>query len=330
MNIGEFYMEILFLNTLNDYWHGKIADLEKDFPEVRFVKNNNPEERKECLKSADAVVAGRLSEEDIENALNLKVLFVPFTGLDNFAVNKLKEKNISVVNTHANANVVAEHALSLALALLGRITEFDGKLRKGLWNMSIEEGDMWTSILRKTCGILGLGHIGLSLAKFLKAFDCKVIGFKKHLPEKNPENVDEVTVSLSNAIGKSEIVFICLPLNTETDGMINAEVLNNMKGKYLINIGRGKIVDEEALYNSLKNGVLAGAALDVWYNYPGKTKKEPVFPSRFPFHELPNLVLSPHKASHTTEAIRAMIDDTIENIRNYLKVTSLRSGSNEE
>lgn len=311
-------MEILFLNTLNDYWRKKNAELEKEFPEIRFVKNNNPEDRKECLKSADAVVAGRLSEEDIENALNLKVLFVPFTGLDNFATNKLREREILISNTHANASVVAEHAIALTFALLGRIVEFHNDLWKGYWHMSIEDGDMWTSIQGKTCGILGLGHIGFCLAKFLKAFDCKVIGFKKHLPEKNPENVDEVTVSLNNAIGKSEIVFICLPLNTETEGMINAEVLNNMKGKYLINIGRGKIVDEEALYNALKNGILAGAALDVWYNYPGKTKKEPVFPSKFPFHELPNLVLSPHKASHTTDAIRAMIDDTVDNVRNYL------------
>jgi phosphoglycerate dehydrogenase-like enzyme len=91
-----------------------------------------------------------------------------------------------------------------------------------------------------------------------------------------------------------------------------------MNGKYLINVGRGDTVDEEGLYESLKNGILAGAALDVWFNYPGK-KKEPVMPSTKPFWELPNVVFSPHKASHVTEAVNAMIDDTIENVRCYIK-----------
>ena len=90
-----------------------------------------------------------------------------------------------------------------------------------------------------------------------------------------------------------------------------------MKGKYLVNVGRGETVNEEALYNALKDGTLSGAAIDVWYNYPGK-KAEPVFPSHTPIYELPNVVLSPHKSSHTVEAINAMIDDTFENIRQYI------------
>jgi phosphoglycerate dehydrogenase-like enzyme len=90
-----------------------------------------------------------------------------------------------------------------------------------------------------------------------------------------------------------------------------------MKGKYLINVGRGDTVNEEGLYNALKDGTLAGAALDVWYNYPGK-KEEPVFPANLPIYELPNVLLSPHKSSHTIEAINAMIDDTFENVRSYL------------
>jgi lactate dehydrogenase-like 2-hydroxyacid dehydrogenase len=91
-----------------------------------------------------------------------------------------------------------------------------------------------------------------------------------------------------------------------------------MTGKYLINIGRGDTVDEEGLYDSLKQGILAGAALDVWFNYPG-IKGGQVLPANKPFWELPNVVLSPHKSSHVEEAIKAMIDDTFENIRSYLK-----------
>jgi phosphoglycerate dehydrogenase-like enzyme len=313
-------MEVLFLNTLNEYWKNRIVELQTEFPDVQFVMNNNPDDRKSCLKNADAVVSGRLNEDDLANAPKLKVLFVPFTGLDNFALNKIEGKSVKVWNTHANANVVAERAIALALALLGRVTESHDKLKKGYWDMSIEDKDMWTSIQRKTCAILGLGHIGMCIAKFLKAFNCKVIGFKKHIDGTMPENVDEVTVELNDAIEKSEIIFVCLPLNEKTEGLINENALEKMEGKYLINVGRGKVIEEEALYNALKKESLKGAALDVWYNYPGKDRKEPVFPSKFPFHELPNVVLSPHKSSHTAGAIRAMIDDTIENIRSCLNM----------
>lgn len=316
-------IEILFLNTLNDYWKNKVSSLQKEFPEVKFIANNNSSDRAKCLSSADAVVSGRLNEQDIDNAPNLKTLFVPFTGLDTFALDKLRERGITVYNTHSNAGVVAEHAVALALALLGRVVEFHNELQKGFWHMSIEDKDMWTSLQGKTCCIIGMGHIGQAVAKLLKSFNCKVIGVKRNLPEKNPGFADEVTVSLTNAIAKSEIIFVCLPLTDDTEGLINEEVFSNMKGKYLINVGRGKTIDEKALYDALKNGALAGAAIDVWYNYPSRKNPEPVFPSKFPFHELPNVILSPHKSSHTTGAIRTMIDDTIENLRNYLSSTNV-------
>ena len=92
----------------------------------------------------------------------------------------------------------------------------------------------------------------------------------------------------------------------------------NMKGKFLINVGRGKTVNEDGLYESLKNGILAGAALDVWFNYPGKSD-EPVLPANKPFWELPNVVFSPHKSSSVEEAVKAMTDDTFENVRLYIK-----------
>ncbi len=311
-------MNILFLNKFNAYWKAKFYKLKEEFPDANFTATYNPSERAEALKKADAVVCGRLSEDEIKNSPNIKIIFIPFTGLDNFPLELIKQKKIIISNTHANANIVAEHAVALAFALLGRIPEFHNDLKKGFWHRSIEGKDMWTTIQGKTIGIIGFGHIGNCIAKFLKPFGCKIIGFKKYIKNEKYENADEVSTDLQYVINKSAVVFVCLPLNSETKNIINADILKNMKGKYLINVGRGETVNEEGLYNSLKEEILAGAALDVWYNYPGKNK-EPFFPSSKPIYDLPNVILSPHKSSHTTEAINAMIDDTFENIRAYIK-----------
>ncbi len=311
-------MNILFLNKFNDYWKEKFYSLKKEFPDVNFIATFDPKERPVELKKADAVITGRLLKEEIENSPNLKVIFVPFTGLNTFPLEMIKAKGIILSNTHANARYVAEHAVALAFGLLGRMAEFHNDLKRGYWHRSIEDEDMWDSVQGKTIGIIGLGNIGLYIAKYLKSFDCKIIGFRRTKIEKLPENVDEVSDDLNYAINKSDIVFVTLPLSAQTKNLLSAEVLQTMKGKYLINVGRGETIDEEGLYNSLKAGILTGAALDVWYNYPGK-KQEPVFPANKPFWELPNVLLSPHKSSHTIEAVNAMIDDTFENVRTYIK-----------
>ena len=177
---------------------------------------------------------------------------------------------------------------------------------------------MWTTIQDKRIGIIGFGHIGGFIAKFLKTFGCSIIGFKRTRPEILPDFVDEISSDLIYTVKNSDIFFVTLPLTDKTKNLINADVLNLMNGKYLINVGRGDTVNEDALYNSLKSGELAGAALDAWYNYPGK-QTEPVLPAHIPIYELPNVLCSPHKSSHTIEAINAMIDDTIENVRSYIR-----------
>jgi phosphoglycerate dehydrogenase-like enzyme len=310
-------MNILFLNKFNDYWKEKYLKLKAEFPQVEFTAVLNPDERLNALKKADAVVCGRILTEEIEQSPNLKVIFVPFTGLNSFPLEIIKQKGIIISNTHANAKYVAERAVTLALALLGRVAEFHNDLRKGKWSRSHDDADLWDTIQNKSVGIIGLGHIGLNIARFVKAFGCRVYGFKRKVENPDKNIVDEVSNNLEYTIEKSNIIFVCLPLNSETKNLLNAEILAKMKGKYIINVGRGETISEEGMYNALKNGILKNAALDVWYNYPGK-KTEPVFPAAMPFWKLPNVLLSPHKSSHTIEAVNAMIDDTCENIRSYI------------
>lgn len=310
-------MNILFLNKLSGYWQEQYNKLKAEFPKVEFIINDDPNERVLALKHADAVIAGRLTAEEIEQSPNLKAIIVPFTGLNNFPVDLMIQRNIILYNTHANAPYVAERAVTLALALLGRVSQFHDDLKRGKWSRTKEIEDMWSSIRNKNIGILGYGHIGKYIAKYLKVFDCKITGFKRSFNAGNDEYADEISNDLEYVISKSMIIFNTLPLNPETKGIINAEIIAKMKGKYIISVGRGETIHEEPLYNALKDNILAGAALDVWYNYPGKNP-EPVMPANFPFWELPNVLLSPHKSSHTIEAVNAMIDDTCNNIRKVI------------
>lgn len=310
-------MKILFLSKLSADWDMHLDKLKCEFPEAEFIINDDPDERIAALQNADAVISGRLTAEEVNSTSDLKAIIVPFTGLNNFPVDIIKEKNIKLYNTHANAPFVAEHAVALALALLGRINNFHNDLTKGIWNRTKEAEDMWETIIGKNIGILGYGHIGRYIAKYLKAFDSRILGFKRNIDDPIDDNCDELSENLKYVIEKSEIIFNVLPLNPETKYILNAEIFAKMKGKYIITVGRGETIHEEAMYNALKDNILKGAAIDVWYKYPGKNP-EPVMPANFPFWELPNVVMSPHKSSHTAQAVNAMIEDTCNNIRKFI------------
>jgi phosphoglycerate dehydrogenase-like enzyme len=310
-------MKILFLSKLSDDWDDHIEKLRNEFPESEFVFNDDPQKRINELKNSDAVIAGRLTAEEVASSVDLKAIIVPFTGLNNFPLDTINERKIELYNTHANAPYVAEHAVALALALLGKVVEFQDDLKQGKWNRTKESDDMWISIRNRNIGILGYGHIGKYIAKYLKTFDCYVIGLRRSVGSLPDIFVDEILSNIDEVIAKSDIIFNVLPLNSETKGIVNAEKIAKMKGKYIITVGRGETITEEAMYNGLKDGILAGAAIDVWYKYPGKSD-EPVMPANFPFWDLPNVVMSPHKSAHTAEAVKAMIEDTCNNIRKFL------------
>jgi phosphoglycerate dehydrogenase-like enzyme len=309
-------MRISFLFRFDEHWQKKFIELQKEFPRHTLQNITDSSQRIEAIKNADAIVCGRLSEEELGNSPNLKVIFVPFTGLNNFPLNMIRERGIVISNTHANAKYVAEHAVMLAMALLGNAVDYHNRLKQGYWSRN-DEDNMWETLQWKTIGILGIGNIGVNIARMLRSFECRIIGFKKHTEGFENEYIDKVTNDLLYTVMKCDVLFAALPLTQETKGIINAEILAKMKGKYIINVGRGETISEEPLYNALKDGTLKGAALDVWYKYPGKDQ-EPVYPANFPFWELPNVLLSPHKSSQTEHARIEMVNDTSENIRTFL------------
>ena len=312
-------MKVVFANPLNRIWVESIEHLRMEFPDVEFITEKKDVDRE--MPRARALTASNLSREQLQSCRDLEIIFVPHVGVNTLPAGELASRNIRVSNVHGNSRYVAERAMAMTLCFYGRVIECHEDLKASLWHgFWVGKGvqDSWNSIQGRTCAIIGVGQIGKYLARYLKAFDCRVIGFRRKQARDIPEGFDEISPDLDEAVNESELIFIALPLTEQTRGLFSAEMLSHMQGKFLVNVGRGEIVDEEGLYRALKDGVLLGAAIDVWYNYP-KGGEEIAEPSRYPIHELPNVILSPHLAGFTPQAAGLNIEQTIENIRSFLR-----------
>jgi len=318
-------VKIGFCLPLNQHWRGNIERLSREFPNVDFVADSDRSLAE--FASLDAVVANPVPREKFESARGLRTVFVPFVGINHLPADLLLERGVEVFNCHGNAFSVAERALAMTLAAFGRVIEFHNDLRQGKWHgfwVGRGHEDFWHSLQGKPCAVLGTGAIGKALARLLAAFDCPVTGYRRKTSSETPPCFDRVTNDLSDALRDAKVVFVALPLTAETEGLLSREILAAMKGKFLVNVGRGGIVDEEGLYRALADGVLAGAAVDTWYTYPPKGESVGA-PSRFPIHELPNVVLSPHVAGSTWEAVENNAVQTFDNLAEWLRTGSCGS-----
>jgi len=279
----------------------------------------NDEEKFSALKESEAAIAGVLSVDDLNNAPNLKFIQAPFAGVDTFDVSDLIRRGIKIANVHSNATAVAEHAMALVLALAKNITEGDRDLRIGYWHGWMSREPV-ISLEGKTITILGLGSIGKEVARFAKAFGMYVIGVKREKVEGHIPNVDEVYThnDIEKAIEKAHFIVCALPLTPETKGMVDRRLFEKMRGKYFVNVGRGAVVEEEDLFVALKRGILRGAGIDTWWVYP-QAPMQTTMPSKYPFHGLRNVIMTPHCAGFTDVTPQHMWEDAVKNVLRFFK-----------
>jgi len=279
------------------------------------VKRNNtgrPYKKEELLKlirDVDGIIIGidELSAEIIDEANALKVISKYGIGLDNIDINMATNKKIIVTNTPtANVDAVADLAFGLVLSLARRIPEADKKTKSGKWEKIIGK-----SVWEKTVGIIGLGKIGKQVVKRAQGFEMNILAFDIVKDKKFAQKYGIKYVNLEKLLQKSDYISIHIPLNDATRNMISYEELEKMKkDAFLINTSRGGIVDEEALYNALRNNKLRGAALDVYNN-------EPIRES--PLKELDNVIMTPHIGAYTEEAIENMSIQAAQNLIDVLE-----------
>jgi len=309
---------VVFYQELTDVWRRQIDSIAREFPQARLICD--PDEAERRFPEADVVVGGKLSEALIRRAERLKLIIVPFTGISHLPLDLVVERGIRIANAHGNAPYVAERTVALILAFYGRIVEFHSDLRDARWHgFWVGRGldDTWESVDGKRCAVLGAGEIGLHVARRLRPFGVRTVGFKRNAVAEVPPEYERMVYSLDEALEGAQIVVVALPSTPETRGLITEEKLRAMPGALLVNVGRGDIVDEEALYRCLSTGVLHGAAIDTWYNYPSKGVGGE--PSQHGIHRLPNVVLSPHVGGFTKQAVHACTEEACENLRRYLR-----------
>lgn len=241
----------------------------------------------------------------IENSPYLRAIVIPWAGISQEVFDLMGQyPNISLHNLHHNNFNTAELGFSLLLAAAKNLIPMDQALRKNDWStrFTIRKAVL---LRGKTALILGFGEIGQALASYCLGLGMKVKATRKH-PERKaaPKDVEIYPHNqLHQILPMADVLLIALPLTGETNDLIGKEELRLMpKGSILVNIGRGSIVNQFALYDALKTGHLTAAGSDVWYNYPeSKEAHANTPPADVPFGELENFVLSPHRGGMVEE-----------------------------
>lgn len=268
------------------------------------------------FQDVEVMITTNLSRKTLSCFPVLKKIFLFKTGMDGLPLDELQKRNISVICSHANADVIAEHALSLALSLLHRVPEFHNDLCRGVWYSDGLHYN-WRSIGSFCIGILGFGHIGKCLYQKLLPMNKHILVLNKS--GKYPEHVQSAT-SFEEMTEKCDLLFICVPKTEETIDLFDETALHRMKHAYLINVARAEICNEKALFEALAQNHLAGYASDVWYHKANKTDRmEKIMPSDYPFETLSNVVMSPHCATHDLYSHERYIRSAVESCISYLQ-----------
>jgi phosphoglycerate dehydrogenase-like enzyme len=257
------------------------------------------------------LVAGRPTREQIEAAPNLRALIIPWAGLPEETRALMRDfPHVAVHNLHHNAAPVAELALMLLLAAAKFAVRYDNALRGHDWRIRYERPPPTILLEGKTALILGYGAIGRRVAAACRVLGMETLATRRSVGTTETDDGTEVypAVDLPELLPRADALIICLPHTPDTDGLLGAAELALLPSKaILVNIGRGKIIDEAALYEALRDGHLHAAGLDVWYSYPpDKDARANWPPSAYPFHELDNVIMSPHRggASDATDRLR--------------------------
>ena len=323
------------------------ADIELVGP---FTEGQKDQEFLKEIKDADVVLSYTLTREALAVSQKLKLLQFPWTGVnslysvdddqyDKDLATQLLEQNVTVCNSHSNALSIAEHTMSLITSASKHIVPIDHYMRKGDWRPR-REGFISTLLRDSVLGIVGYGAIGKHVARMaIQGFGMKVIAIRRG---ENPENYSNPPVEilggpnrLKNLLSQSDFVLITVPLTPETENMIGSEELSTMKPtSVLVNVSRGPVINQKALFEALEKRQIGGAALEVWWKYPRLSEGDDPsqFFQDFPFQTLENVILSPHRAWRVKHRDAFHLEDVVENLlrfrdgRDLINVVDLKLG----
>ena len=317
-------MKILLTRSLLDedirYISNGLLEIVGNVFQFVTPKEFNEDEISNIAHDVDVLLGPFVTKKIIASAKKLKLIQVPWTGMDTFNFDIIRDLNVPVCNSHSNANAVAEMGIAMILDLLKKVSYHDRKMRHGNWNRDQKPMDLKAGMLAgKTVSILGYGSIGRKMGLILNCFGAKVIGIANH--KHDYEEVSKMYLSSEWNIAASQAdIFVCtIPLTEKTRCMINTNTISLLKkNSLLVNLSRAEIIEDVALYHSLLNGHIKGYASDVWWNTPKRGETTSVVSLQNKYEELENVVLSPHRAGFVEGAL-PHLDDAIVNIANLIQ-----------
>lgn len=307
------------------------AEFEAALPpdtEVRWPSPRDTDEIESAMADADVLVSGSCPPNVAAAGKRLRLVHAAGAGTDGIDVAALPA-GVQVANTFHHEDSIAEYVVAAAVVLRRRFLQQNAALRRGVWDSpAYDPAAPWThSLGAATVGFVGYGHIGARTWAGFRAFGARGVAVTRRGDvDAAAEGLDwtGTTDDLDPLLSVADVIVVSTPLTDETRGLITLQQLTGMRrSAVLVNVGRGPVVDEEALYVALRDGVIAGAAMDVWYGYPdgGNTAA----PSAFPFHTLPNVFMTPHSSGLTRQTFEGRAADITANIRRLLAGEPLRN-----
>lgn len=275
-----------------------------DWEFVPVARTDDPGEMRGALEGADAFIGNVFAMEWRDAAARLQLIHCVGAGVDAIPLAAIPP-GCTLCNVYEHEVPIAEHILMMVLLFVTRLRETEARFRRGEWaDSSRVDGGFHEEAWGKTLGLLGYGHIGRETARRARAFGMKVAAIARTPREEDGLDWYGTRQELDRLLEMSDYLAIVCPLTEETRGMIGEAQLRRLRpSACLINVARAEIVQEEPLYRALRERWFAGAALDVWYQYPSRPGVR-LHGSRLAFHELDNVILTPHSSAWTEALMR--------------------------
>ena len=261
----------------------------------------------------------KVTADVLGGAPDLRVVGRAGVGVDNIDVPAATARGIVVMNApDGNTITTAEHTMALLIALARRVPQANSSLRSGKWE---RKNFIGVELQGKTLGIIGLGRIGRTVGSRARAFGMNIVAFDPFIAPDQARDLEIEVASLDDVFARADFLTVHTPLTAETRAIVGKEAFAKMKkGVRIINCARGGLVDEEALFEAIKSGIVAGAALDVF------TEEPP--PADHPLLALDEVIATPHLGASTTEAQEGVAFTVAEQMRDYLLSGALRGAVN--
>ncbi len=299
----------------------RFADVMKEHAgdhEWMFAMDWSADRVLQTMPSVDVVVSSIMSPDMAKAGERLKLVHATGAGFDKLPLADLAE-GVVVANTYHHGRSIAEHVIMVTLMLSRRALQVDAEMRAGTWRNIVNDPDVpfHTELSGRAMGLIGFGSIGQEVARLATALGMSVRAVRQNPQGAVPSDLDLAWVGsvdqLHELMAASDVVVVTVPLNEHTRSLVDARALGAMKSSaYLVNVARGPVVNEDALYRALVDGVIAGAALDVWWGNPADPK-DPA-PATRPFMDLPNVVVTPHHSGNSLATFQQRAADIGANI----------------